>query len=79
MPPKKVSLSPPSAQVPGQALARFARISRQAREILCRSVAHEVPVAIEINSFGFAVLMASPVGRCSMRLPCCPNISCSTA
>jgi len=52
----------PTAGAAGGLPASFHRISSAALESRHdRSVALEVPVAIEINGFGYAVLMASPV------------------
>lgn len=52
----------PTAGAAGELPASFYRISAAAAQSLHdRSVALEVPVAIEVNGFGYAVLMASPV------------------
>lgn len=50
------------SEVQGQTMTHFAKIeAAHAGNTLCRSVAQEVPVAIEINGIGYAVLMASPI------------------
>lgn len=52
----------PPREVPGQATTDFASIgAARATTTLGRSVAQETPVAFEINGFGYAVLMASPI------------------
>ncbi|MCW1430248.1 formate dehydrogenase accessory sulfurtransferase FdhD [Novosphingobium sp. JCM 18896] len=52
----------PLAAVPGHLPIAFERISSSTdRAGLDRDVAQEFPVAIEINGFGYAVLMATPL------------------
>lgn len=52
----------PEAWSPGRHQTSFERISASSSSAyLERDVALEVPVAIEINGFGYAVLMASPL------------------
>jgi FdhD protein len=47
---------------PGQTPTRFTTIEvGHSGKILSRSVAQEVPIAIEINGLGYAVLMATPI------------------
>ena len=49
-------------RVAGQQPARFLRLSEDSSsQPVSRGVAEEAPVAIEINGFGYAVLMATPV------------------
>ena len=50
------------SEVPGQTVTHFASIGAgRELELRSRSVAQEVPIAFEINGFGYAVLMASPI------------------
>lgn len=50
------------AAAPGQRPTPFQRIGpHDDRDVTSRGVAQEMPVAIEINGFGYAVLMATPL------------------
>jgi len=62
VPTRSTPASPTPNRCRGQTLTRFTTIEAgQAGKILSRSVAQEVPIAIEINGFGYAVLMATPI------------------
>jgi FdhD protein len=60
--PTSHSFDQPPGLVEGQARTSFLSLQKDAAtQVLHRGVAEETPVAIEINGFGYAVLMASPI------------------